>query len=212
MKVMVIVKANADSEAGRMPSEQELATMGAYNEQLVAAGIMLAGEGLHATQRGRRVHFGGGTPRVESGPFGPAGEQIAGFWLWDVRSLDEATEWASRAGVGPGLQAVLASYLPELGKISGKAVASLVGVAPMSHDSGTLRGKRSIHGGRAEIRQVLYMASMSAMRHEPRLRDFYQSLRARGKEGKVAIVAVMRKMLVILNARMRDAQGGSIPA
>ncbi|MDR6696651.1 IS110 family transposase [Stenotrophomonas sp. 1337] len=115
-------------------------------------------------------------------------------------------------GVGPGLQAVLASYLPELGKISGKAVASLVGVAPMSHDSGTMRGKRSIHGGRAEIRQVLYMASMSAMRHEPRLRDFYQSLRARGKEGKVAIVAVMRKMLVILNARMRDAQGGSIPA
>jgi len=118
----------------------------------------------------------------------------------------------SMKGVGPGLQAVLASYLPELGKISGKAVASLVGVAPMSHDSGTMRGKRSIHGGRAEIRQVLYMASMSAMRHEPRLRDFYQSLRARGKEGKVAIVAVMRKMLVILNARMRDAQGGSIPA
>lgn len=118
----------------------------------------------------------------------------------------------SMKGVGPGMQAVLASYLPELGKISGKAVASLVGVAPMSHDSGTLRGKRSIHGGRAEIRQVLYMASMSAMRHEPRLRDFYQSLRARGKEGKVAIVAVMRKMLVILNARMRDAQSGPIPA
>ncbi|MBO1747754.1 YciI family protein [Stenotrophomonas indicatrix] len=102
MKVMVIVKANADSEAGRMPSEQELAAMGAYNEQLVAAGIMLAGEGLHATQRGRRVHFGGGTPRVESGPFGPAGEQIAGFWLWEVRSLDEATEWASRAPFGAG--------------------------------------------------------------------------------------------------------------
>uniref|UniRef100_UPI00177EB969 transposase n=1 Tax=Stenotrophomonas sp. AS012628 TaxID=2597656 RepID=UPI00177EB969 len=83
----------------------------------------------------------------------------------------------SMKGVGPGLQAVLASYLPELGKISGKAIASLVGVAPMSHDSGTMRGKRSIHGGRAEIRQVLYMASMSAMRHEPQLRDFYQSLR-----------------------------------
>lgn len=101
MKVMVIVKANADSEAGRMPSEQELAAMGAYNEQLVAAGIMLAGEGLHATQRGRRIHFGG-TPRVESGPFGPVEQQIAGFWLWDVRSLDEATEWASRAPFGAG--------------------------------------------------------------------------------------------------------------
>lgn len=79
MKVMVIVKANADSEAGRMPSEQELSEMGAFNEQLVAAGIMLAGEGLHATQRGRRIHFGGTAPRVEAGPFGPASEQIAGF-------------------------------------------------------------------------------------------------------------------------------------
>lgn len=115
-------------------------------------------------------------------------------------------------GVGPALQAVLASYLPELGQISGKAIASLVGVAPISHDSGTMRGRRSIHGGRAEIRQVLYMAAMSAMRHEPRLRDFYRSLRARGKEGKVAIVAVMRKMLVILNARVRDAESGPIPA
>ncbi|MFS5596676.1 transposase [Streptococcus agalactiae] len=118
----------------------------------------------------------------------------------------------SMKGVGPALQAVLASYLPELGQISGKAIASLVGVAPISHDSGTMRGRRSIHGGRAEIRQVLYMAAMSAMRHEPRLRDFYRSLRARGKEGKVAIVAVMRKMLVILNARVRDAQGGSLSA
>lgn len=118
----------------------------------------------------------------------------------------------SMKGVGPGLQAVLASYLPELGRITGKRIASLVGVAPMSHDSGTMRGKRSIRGGRAEIRQVLYMAAMSAMRHEPRLRDFYQSLRTRGKEGKVAIVAVMRKMLVILNARVRDAESGLVPA
>ncbi|WMJ67661.1 YciI family protein [Stenotrophomonas sp. 24(2023)] len=97
MKVMVIVKATADSETGRMPSTAELEEMGAYNEQLVAAGIMLAGEGLHATQRGRRLHFGGGAPRVEAGPFGPASDQIAGFWLWEVRSLEEATEWASRA-------------------------------------------------------------------------------------------------------------------
>ena len=138
---------------------------------------------------------------------GRLGKQIAE----QVAQQPQLAVLKSMKGVGPGLQAV-ASYLPELGKISGKAIASLVGVAPMSHDSGTMRGKRSIHGGRAEIRQVLYMASMSAMRHEPRLRDFYQSLRARGKEGKVAIVAVMRKMLVILNARVRDAQGGSIPA
>ncbi|MGE6332331.1 YciI family protein [Stenotrophomonas sp. NPDC077659] len=102
MKVMVIVKANADSEAGRMPSEQDLADMGAYNEQLVAAGIMLAGEGLHATARGRRIHFVGGAPQVQPGPFGPPSEQIAGFWLWHVRSLDEAIEWASRAPFCPG--------------------------------------------------------------------------------------------------------------
>lgn len=139
---------------------------------------------------------------------GRLGQQIAE----QVAQQPQLAVLKSMKGVGPVLQAVLASYLPELGKISGKAIASLVGVAPMSHDSGTMRGKRSIHGGRAEIRQVLYMASMSAMRHEPRLRDFYQSLRARGKEGKVAIVAVMRKMLVILNARVRDAQSGPIPA
>jgi len=136
------------------------------------------------------------------------GKQIAD----QVAQQPQLTVLKSMKGVGPALQAVLASYLPELGRISGKAISSLVGVAPISHDSGTMRGRRSIHGGRAEIRQVLYMAAMSAMRHEPRLRDFYQSLRARGKEAKVAIVAVMRKMLVILNARVRDAESGPIPA
>ncbi|WP_433852013.1 IS110 family transposase [Stenotrophomonas nitritireducens] len=108
-------------------------------------------------------------------------------------------------GVGPVLLAVLASQLPELGKLDGKAVAKLVGVAPLAHDSGTMRGTRRIWGGRADIRQALYMSALSALRHEPRLRDFYQCLRARGKAAKVAIVAVMRKMLVILNARARDA-------
>ena len=108
-------------------------------------------------------------------------------------------------GVGPVLLAVLASQLPELGKLDGKAIAKLVGVAPLARDSGTVRGTRSIWGGRADIRQALYMSALSALRYEPRLRDFYQSLRARGKAAKVAIVAVMRKMLVILNARARDA-------
>lgn len=112
-------------------------------------------------------------------------------------------------GVGPVLLAVLASQLPELGKVDGKAIAKLVGVAPLSRDSGTMRGIRSIWGGRADVRQALYMAGMSAARHEPRRRDFYRSLRARGKPGKVAIVAVMRKMLVILNARMREAQAAA---
>lgn len=112
-------------------------------------------------------------------------------------------------GVGPGLLATLASQLPELGRIDGKAVAKLVGVAPMACDSGQMRGQRRTWGGRAEIRNALYMAALSAMRHEPRLRDYYQGLRARGKAAKVAIVAVMRKLLVILNARMRDGLAGA---
>lgn len=108
-------------------------------------------------------------------------------------------------GVGPVLLATLTCQLPELGQLDGKAIAKLVGVAPMAHDSGTMRGKRTIWGGRDTVRAALYMAALSAMRYEPRLRDFYQGLRARGKPAKVAIVAVMRKLLVILNARLRDA-------
>ncbi|MCC5054116.1 IS110 family transposase [Xanthomonas campestris] len=112
-------------------------------------------------------------------------------------------------GVGATLQAVMASYLPELGTLSGKAIAKLVGVAPIARDSGTLRGIRRICGGRVEVRNVLYMACLSAIQHEPRIREFYRALRARGKPGKVAVVAAMRKMLVILNARARDAQAAT---
>lgn len=108
-------------------------------------------------------------------------------------------------GVGPVLQATLACQLPELGHLDGKAIAKLVGVAPLARDSGTMRGSRHVWGGRREIRAVLYMASLTAIRYDEALRNFYQSLRARGKAAKVAIVATMRKMLVILNARMRDA-------
>lgn len=107
-------------------------------------------------------------------------------------------------GVGPVLLATLAAQLPELGQLTGKAISKLVGVAPLACDSGTMRGSRRIWGGRAGVRTVLYMAALTAVRHEPRLRAFYQSLRARGKSGKVALVAAMRKLLVILNAKMRD--------
>lgn len=107
-------------------------------------------------------------------------------------------------GVGPVLLATLAGHLPELGKIDGKAIAKLVGIAPLARDSGQRRGGRCIWGGRAEVRSVLYMATLTAVRHEPALRDFYQGLRARGKPAKVALVAAMRKLLVILNAKMRD--------
>lgn len=109
-------------------------------------------------------------------------------------------------GVGPVMLATLAAQLPELGQLSGKAVAKLVGVAPLARDSGRWRGARSIWGGRAGLRGVLYMAALTAVRYEPRLRSFYQALRARGKPAKVALVAAMRKLLVILNARMRDYQ------
>jgi hypothetical protein len=96
MRVMVMVKATADSEAGVMPSEQMLAEMGKYNEELVKAGIMLAGEGLHPSSRGRKVVFSGTSRSVVDGPFSETKELIAGFWLWQVSSMDEAVEWAKR--------------------------------------------------------------------------------------------------------------------
>jgi hypothetical protein len=97
MRVMVIVKANKDSEAGVMPSEKMLTEMGKFNEELVKAGIMLAGEGLQASSKGRRVRFSGGRKSVIDGPFSETKELIAGFWLWQVKSMDEAVEWLKRA-------------------------------------------------------------------------------------------------------------------
>ena len=97
MRVMVIVKANQDSEAGVMPSEQLLTEMGKFNEELVKAGIMLAGEGLHPSSKGVRVRFSGNRRTVIDGPFAETKELIAGFWLWQVQSLEEAVEWLKRA-------------------------------------------------------------------------------------------------------------------
>jgi hypothetical protein len=96
MRVMVMVKATADSEAGVMPSTEMFEAMGKFNEQLVQAGIMLAGEGLHPSRRGARVQFDGPARRVVDGPFAETKELVAGFWLWQVRSLDEAIEWVKR--------------------------------------------------------------------------------------------------------------------
>ncbi len=97
MRVMVIVKASKESEAGQMPSEELLAAMGKYNEELTRAGVMLAGEGLHPTSRGKRVRFSGRQRTVTDGPFAETEELIAGFWLWQVKSMDEAVEWLERA-------------------------------------------------------------------------------------------------------------------
>jgi len=93
MRVMVLVKASKDSEAGVMPDEKLLAAMGAYNEELVKAGIMLAGEGLHPSSRGVRVQFSGDQRTVVDGPFAETKELVAGFWLWQVKSMEEAIEW-----------------------------------------------------------------------------------------------------------------------
>ncbi len=96
MRVMVIVKATKDSEAGVMPSTELLTAMGKYNEELVKAGIMLAGDGLQPSSKGKRVRFGGSKRTVIDGPFTETKELIAGFWIWQVRSMDEAVEWLKR--------------------------------------------------------------------------------------------------------------------
>ena len=96
MRFMVMVKATKDSEAGVMPSEELLSAMGRFNEELVKAGVMLAGEGLHPSSKGVRVRFSGDRRTVIDGPFSETKELVAGFWLWQLRSLDEAIEWVKR--------------------------------------------------------------------------------------------------------------------
>jgi hypothetical protein len=97
MRFMILVKASPETEAGEMPTEDILAAMGKYNEDLVNAGVMLAGEGLHPSSKGKRVRFDGSQRTVVDGPFAEAKELIAGFWLWQCRSMDEAVEWLKRA-------------------------------------------------------------------------------------------------------------------
>jgi hypothetical protein len=96
MRVLVIVKATRDSEAGAMPDQKLLTDMGKFNEELVKAGVMLAGEGLHPSSRGKRVEFSGNKRTVVDGPFSEAKELVAGFWIWQVSSMEEAVEWVKR--------------------------------------------------------------------------------------------------------------------
>jgi hypothetical protein len=100
MRVMVIVKASEESEAGATPDEKMLTEMGKFNEELVKAGVMLAGEGLHASSKGKRVRFSEGNATVIDGPFAETKELIAGFWLWNVNSMQDAVEWLKRAPFG----------------------------------------------------------------------------------------------------------------
>jgi hypothetical protein len=124
MRVIVLVKASVESEAGEMPSEKLLAEMGKYNEQLVKAGVMLAGEGLHPSSRGKRVRFSGNQRTVIDGPFAESKELLAGYWLWQVKSIEEAVEWLKRAPFDGGAEVEIrpvfeaedfgAEYTPEL--------------------------------------------------------------------------------------------------
>ena len=104
MRVMVIVKASKESEAGQMPTTDLLTAMGKYNEELAKAGIMKAGEGLHPTSRGKRVRFSGKDRTVIDGPFTETKELIAGFWLWEVKSMNEAVEWLKKAPFDGGTE------------------------------------------------------------------------------------------------------------
>jgi hypothetical protein len=104
MRVMVIVKANRESEAGEMPSEKILTDMGNYNEELVKAGVMLAGEGLHPSSKSKRVRFSGANRTVIDGPFAETKELIAGYWIWKVKSMEDAVNWLKRAPFDGGTE------------------------------------------------------------------------------------------------------------
>lgn len=104
MRCLIIVKANPESEAGIMPSTEILTAMGKYNEELVKAGVMLAGEGLHPSSKGKRVKFNGGKHVITDGPFAETKELVAGFWIWQVRSIEEAIEWLKRSPFDGGVE------------------------------------------------------------------------------------------------------------
>jgi len=118
--------------------------------------------------------------------------------------IDKVNLLKTIPGIGQVISTTLVSYLPELGQLTAKQISRLVGVAPINHDSGQHKGKRMINGGRAPVRASLYMGAVVAIRHNPIIKDFYERLLSRGKPKKLAITACVRKMLVILNAMIRD--------
>ena len=188
-----------------LPDEQtqELADHLSRRRQLVD---MLVAEGLRLKQAHNRAvrldideHIVWLKKRLKSID-GDLRRSVQASDLW--RAQDELL--GEVPGIGEGTSFTLLACLPELGKLSGKAIAALAGVAPFNRDSGTLRGRRHIWGGRATVRTALYMATLSAMRHNPVIREFYQRLRNNGKAAKVAIIASARKLLTILNAMVRD--------
>jgi hypothetical protein len=137
MRVMVIVKASKESEAGQMPSEKLLTDMGKYNEELVKAGVMVAGDGLHPSAKGKRVRFSGTQRTVIDGPFAETKELIAGYWLWQVKSMEDAVQWLKRAPFDGGTEVELrqvfeaedfgAEFTPELREQEDRLRAQIAG-------------------------------------------------------------------------------------
>jgi transposase len=125
--------------------------------------------------------------------------------------IDKVNLLKTAPGIGPVISTTLVSDLPELGQLTAKQISRLVGVAPINHDSGQHKGKRMINGGRAHVRATLYMGAVVAMRHNPVIKAFYERLVERGKSKKLALTACVRKILVILNAMVRDNQPWSVP-
>lgn len=116
MRVMVIVPGNKDSEAGVLPSKEVFTEMGKFNEELIKAGVMLSGEGLHPTSRGVRVKFSGKKRTITDGPFTESKEVIAGFWLWQVKSMEDAIEWVKRGPFGKGVEIEVRPVFEDCGK------------------------------------------------------------------------------------------------
>ena len=138
---------------------------------------------------------------------GEIDSQIKGSPIW--RAAEDLL--TSVPGIGPITARTLIAELPELGRIDRRRIAALVGVAPVNRDSGTMRGRRAIAGGRTDVRNVLYMAALVASRCNPTIRELYLRLRCRGRPAKAALVAAMRKLLTILNAILRDQRPWQYP-
>lgn len=187
------------------PAARELAELAARRLQLVAQ--RTAENNRRKLVRSRRVRsdigraIGGLKRRIKR-----LDREIAGLIAASPYLRARAGLIASVPGAGPQLVAVLSAYLPELGQVGNKQACALVGVAPLNRDSGKYSGKRFVWGGRARVRSALYMAALSASKHNPRISAFYERLLAAGKPKKVALVACMRKLLTILNAMLRNGE------
>ena len=183
------------------PSSQELVDMVRRRRQLVEMRVAESNRlsrAAKAIQSDIQAHIEQLSARIEALEHSIEQRVAQPYWQQRRKIL------TSFKGVGPVTASVCLSELPELGQLSAKEIARLVGVAPMNRDSGQFRGHRMIEGGRAHVRSALYMAALVASRRNPVIRDFYTQLVNRGKKKKVALVACMRKILVILNAMIRD--------